>query len=71
MGTSGDSDYAKLVTYFGGTAMRQAPSELISSVFGFAGPSVSVDTSESSSLVAVHLACQVRSPCVRTVELRG
>ena len=45
-------------TYFGSGAANSIASGRISYAFGLQGPSLSIDTSCSSSLVAVHLACQ-------------
>eukprot|EP01047_Picozoa_sp_COSAG01_P024483 COSAG01_NODE_1514_length_10054_cov_14.063586_2_plen_821_part_00 len=60
VGASGASDYSKLVSLHGGAShgATEAASARVSHSFGLHGPSVSVDTSESSSLVAVSIACQ-------------
>jgi acyl transferase domain-containing protein len=62
------SEYAQLLTsgegirhidtYFGSGVANSVASGRLSYVFGLQGPSLCIDTSCSSSLVAVHLACQ-------------
>ena len=59
VGAVGASDYSKLASMYGGAlGPTEAASARISHSFALQGPSVSVDTSESSSLVAVTIACQ-------------
>jgi acyl transferase domain-containing protein/aryl carrier-like protein len=53
-----------------GTA-RSTIAGRVSSVFGFAGPSIAVDTACSSSLVAVHLACRSLREDECTLALAG
>ncbi len=59
-------DYADVVSAAGEAAgrytlaglMRSIAANRISHFFGFRGPSLTIDTGQSSSLVAVHMACE-------------
>ncbi|MFI6103487.1 type I polyketide synthase [Streptomyces sp. NPDC051310] len=66
LGATGD-DYASLVQRYGTDAVshhslaglsRGLIANRLSHAFGFHGPSLAVDTGQSSSLVAVHMACE-------------
>ncbi|UQA90601.1 type I polyketide synthase [Streptomyces halobius] len=66
LGAAGD-DYAALVQRYGADAVshhslaglsRGVIANRVSHTFGFHGPSLAVDTGQSSSLVAVHMACE-------------
>lgn len=53
-----DGGISKIDAYFGSGVSNSIASGRISYVFGLQGPSISIDTSCSSSLVSVYLACQ-------------
>src|SRR5439155_8215138 len=74
------SDYAELTSFAGkGAVGRHALTGLsrgivanrVSHFFGFRGPSLTVDTGQSSSLVAVHLACMNLQDGACTMALAG
>ncbi|MFI9824553.1 SDR family NAD(P)-dependent oxidoreductase [Streptomyces sp. NPDC052013] len=80
LGATGD-DYASLVHRHGGDALshhsvaglsRGLIANRVSHQLGLHGPSLTVDTAQSSSLVAVHMACQaLRSGTARTALAGG
>ncbi|MDH6134261.1 acyl transferase domain-containing protein/acyl carrier protein [Kitasatospora sp. MAA4] len=73
-------DYAKLVHEYGGEALtnqtitgvsRSIIANRVSYALGLKGPSLVVDSAQSSSLVAVHLACQSLLAGESTTALAG
>ncbi|WP_432036335.1 type I polyketide synthase [Streptomyces cucumeris] len=80
LGATGD-DYASLVHRHGGDALthhsiaglsRGLIANRVSHQLGLHGPSLTVDTAQSSSLVAVHMACEsLRSGAARTALAGG